>query len=68
MLRNKKELKRSTIYVDDLTRSTAKIIGDGNISEGFRILAAAARSSSDKEIKTKHEGIDQLFIEHKESR
>lgn len=62
------EAPRTTVYIDARTRETAREIGDGNMSAGWRILAAAARATPESMTKTKHAGLDQLFAEHKAER
>lgn len=62
------EVTRTTMYLDDYTRDTARKIGDGNMSAGWRILAAAARATPESMTKIKHAGVDQVFAEHKAER
>lgn len=62
------EAPRTTVYLDKRTRDTARELGDGNMSAGWRILAAAARASDETMKATKHAGIDQLFAELKADR
>lgn len=62
------EVTRTTMYLDERTRETAREIGDGNMSAGWRILAAAARATPESMTKVKHAGVDQVFAEHKAER
>lgn len=37
------EVTRTTMHLDERTRDTARKVGDGSMSAGWRLLAAAAR-------------------------